>query len=47
VAALRAVLQQDAWQQRLQALPGYAPRRSGEVLSLRQELPWWRLRAKA
>ena len=46
VVALREVLQQDAWQQRLQTLPGYEPRRSGEVLSLRRELPWWRLRAK-
>ncbi len=46
MAALRALLQQPAWRERLQALPGYAARRSGEVLSLHRELPWWELRAK-
>ncbi len=46
VIALREVLRQVAWHQRLQALPGYTARRSGEVLSLSRELPWWRLKAK-
>lgn len=41
VAALRTLLAQAPWQQLLGALPGYAPQRSGQVLSLRQELPWW------
>jgi putative molybdopterin biosynthesis protein len=41
VAGLRAVLRQDAWQERLAELPGYQPWRSGEVLSLTEELPWW------
>lgn len=41
---LRGVLRSEAWQQALAALPGYAPARSGEVLSLRQVLPWWSYR---
>ena len=40
--ALRDVLRSAAWQARLAQLPGYEPYRSGEVLSLRQQLPWWR-----
>ena len=40
--ALRAILAEPAWQARLAALPGYEPSRSGQVLSLSQELPWWR-----
>lgn len=44
--ALRELLQGAAWQQALAALPGYAPWRSGEVLSLREELPWWDLPPK-
>ena len=40
--ALRTLLQTEAWQLRLAQLPGYAPSRSGEVLSLSQQLPWWR-----
>jgi putative molybdopterin biosynthesis protein len=27
-------------------LPGYAPWRCGEVLSLKAELPWWQLPPK-
>ncbi|MCG2593119.1 helix-turn-helix transcriptional regulator [Ramlibacter sp. XY19] len=46
VAALRAVLQQDAWRQALAALPGYTPWKSGEVLSLKAQLPWWELPPK-
>lgn len=41
IAALREVLRSSDWQQALAGLPGYAPWRSGEVLSLTQELPWW------
>jgi putative molybdopterin biosynthesis protein len=41
--ALRDVLQGAAWQQSLRALPGYAPWRSGEILSLTEQLPWWQL----
>ena len=44
VLRLRGVLRGQPWQQALAALPGYAPARSGEVLSLRQVLPWWRYR---
>jgi putative molybdopterin biosynthesis protein len=46
VAALREVLRTPAWQQALAALPGYAPSRCGEVLSLRAQLPWWDLAPK-
>jgi putative molybdopterin biosynthesis protein len=42
MAALREFLQQPAWKRQLEQLPGYAARRSGEVLSLHRELPWWR-----
>jgi putative molybdopterin biosynthesis protein len=45
VRALRDFLRSSAWQQRLQALPGYEPTRSGEVLSLKDQLPWWRFRS--
>jgi putative molybdopterin biosynthesis protein len=46
IVALRALLQGKAWQERLGALAGYQPWRSGEVLSLRRELPWWALPPK-
>ena len=41
IQTLRAVLRSAAWQGRLAALPGYEPERCGEVLSLREQLPWW------
>ena len=45
--SLRGVLAGAEWQAQLASLPGYAPLRSGEVLSLREQLPWWRFaRAK-
>jgi len=47
VQALRQVLAGAAWQQRLAQLAGYEPSRSGEVLSLSRELPWWRFRKSA
>ncbi|MGV3493194.1 MAG: substrate-binding domain-containing protein [Ramlibacter sp.] len=46
VASLRALLQGEAWQTQLAALPGYAPWHSGEVLSLTEQLPWWKLPPK-
>lgn len=46
IALLREVLRSAPWQARLAALPGYTPWRSGEVLSLTAELPWWRLPPK-
>jgi putative molybdopterin biosynthesis protein len=46
VQALLAVLRSDAWQQQVAALPGYAPWKSGDVLSLKRELPWWDLAPK-
>ncbi|MEW6695211.1 MAG: substrate-binding domain-containing protein [Pseudomonadota bacterium] len=44
VRALRAALATPAWQAQLAQWAGYAPWRSGEVLSLRAELPWWRFK---
>jgi putative molybdopterin biosynthesis protein len=47
IVALREVLTSAGWLARLAQLSGYEALRSGEVLSLRRELPWWRLpRAK-
>lgn len=40
--ALRELLRGDAWQARIAQLAGYEALRSGEVLSLRQQLAWWR-----
>jgi putative molybdopterin biosynthesis protein len=41
VQALLEVLRGPVWQQRVAALPGYQPAQSGQVLSLRRQLPWW------
>ncbi|KQT08703.1 substrate-binding domain-containing protein [Ramlibacter sp. Leaf400] len=41
---LREVLASREWQQRLGTLPGYEALRSGEVLSLSRQLPWWKFR---
>lgn len=41
VKALLSLLQLPAWQARLSGLAGYTPSQSGEVLSMRQVLPWW------
>jgi putative molybdopterin biosynthesis protein len=41
VRALREFLQTDMWKERLRELPGYEPMQSGEVLSLKDQLPWW------
>src|SRR6202008_92748 len=44
VRSLRAFLRSPAWQERLRTLPGYEPMNSGEVLSLKDQLPWWSFR---
>lgn len=46
VAQLLAVLRSAAWQEQLRAIPGYAPHESGNVLSLKQVLPWWEFKAQ-
>jgi putative molybdopterin biosynthesis protein len=46
IASLRRLLQTAQWQEALRGLPGYAPWKSGEVLSLTAQLPWWKLRPK-
>lgn len=45
VTRLRELLAGPAWAQSLQGLPGYAPARPGEVLSLTRALPWWHYRS--
>ena len=44
IATLREVLASAGWQSALRELPGYLPFRSGEVLSLKDMLPWWHYR---
>jgi putative molybdopterin biosynthesis protein len=44
--SLRELLASPAWAEALAALPGYAPQRAGEVLSLTRALPWWRFRPR-
>ncbi len=46
VQALLAWLRTPAWQNRLGAIAGYGPLQCGEVLSMRQVLPWWDYRRK-
>jgi putative molybdopterin biosynthesis protein len=38
---LLRLLRSAAWQQRLQALPGYLPDHPGEVAAMKRLLPWW------
>ena len=44
IAMLREVLASPEWQAALEAVPGYRAQRSGEVLSLKEVLPWWTYR---
>jgi putative molybdopterin biosynthesis protein len=46
MAALQTVLRSADWQSQLATLPGYAldAQTAGEVLSLRETLPWWNYR---
>jgi molybdate-binding protein len=46
IVALRQLLKSPEWQQVLGGMAGYAPSRCGEVLSLRQILPWWEFRSE-
>jgi putative molybdopterin biosynthesis protein len=39
--ALRQLLQERAWRDALNALPGYSEQLSGDVQSLSALLPWW------
>lgn len=45
VQRLRQALASASWQGALSDLAGYAPQRSGEVLSLTREIAWWRYRS--
>lgn len=44
VQGLLEVLRSDGWRRQLNGLPGYQAVNCGEVLSLRQQLPWWQFR---
>jgi len=44
--ALLAVLRSGAWRAQLGAMPGYQDSQCGEVLSLRECLPWWTFRPR-
>ena len=44
VSSLLDALQSCEWRAALDAIPGHAAERCGEVLSLRQVLPWWNYR---
>lgn len=44
ISSLREMLASAEWQAALCELPGYVPFRSGEVLSLKEVLPWWHYR---
>jgi putative molybdopterin biosynthesis protein len=44
--ALRQILSGQPWQQALAAMAGYTPSDSGQVLPLRQMLPWWDFKRK-
>jgi len=46
VLKLREVLAGALWQRTLNALPGYASERCGDVLSLTAALPWWKFRVR-
>lgn len=39
--ALRLLLESQDWCSRMSGLPGYAPLHCGEVLAMRNVLPWW------
>lgn len=41
IQALLQLLKTPAWQEKVTHIAGYTPLQSGEVLSLRQVLPWW------
>ncbi len=46
VVALRQHLEAAEWQHTLAGMPGYEAKLSGNVHSLRKELPWWNLKPR-
>ncbi|MES3013746.1 MAG: substrate-binding domain-containing protein [Pseudomonadota bacterium] len=44
VLSLLAALQSEGWRSALDAIPGHAAERCGEVLALSRVLPWWNYR---
>jgi len=45
IAALLHLLQTPQWLDQIAQIPGYAAQQSGQVLPLRQVLPWWNYRS--
>jgi molybdate-binding protein len=41
IQALLQLLKTSDWQEKVRQIAGYTPLQSGEVLSMRQVLPWW------
>ena len=41
IVQLLQLLRSAAWQHTMRSIAGYAPKQSGEVLAMRQVLPWW------
>ena len=46
IVALQALLKTTQWQAQVATIPGYTAVKSGEVLSMRKELPWWNMSKK-
>ncbi|MEY4100007.1 MAG: hypothetical protein RL300_1178, partial [Pseudomonadota bacterium] len=46
IEALLQILQTPQWFSQVSKIPGYSAQQSGEVLSMRQVLPWWDYRRK-
>lgn len=44
IQALLQLLKTPAWQEKVATIPGHLAMQSGEVLSMRQVLPWWNYR---
>ena len=44
--ALLTLLRSAAWRAQLDAMTGYRSSRSGEILSLREVLPWWEFKPR-
>jgi molybdate transport repressor ModE-like protein len=46
IEALLQILQTPQWLSQINKIPGYSARQSGEILPMRQVLPWWDYRRK-
>ncbi len=46
IQALLELLQSPQWSSQINQIPGYSARQNGEILSMRQVLPWWDYKRK-